>query len=320
MTEPTIKPEPTEAERVEAAAAVAAKYKLDVANGSVDDRTPDHLAADDKTVVIDPDAPVRPDHVPEKFWDAKTGVVNFEAWSTAHKELETKFHQPNPAKIDEPVIAKVAQVDADGNPVVDAEGKPVMVDPPVAPVVEQPKHIVNAQDEYAKDGKLSDATYTTLAAQGLDKPTVDAYIAGQVATAAAQDRMAYDAVDGEENFSAMVKWASENASEAELKAYNLQVVSDDNDVVVTAIKGLYSRFQAEGAYEGIRVSGDASSIASSRFASKQEYDAAMREPSPTVNGKTLYEVDAAYRTSVSKKMAASRKAGIDLFNNVASRG
>ena len=318
MTEPTITPEPTEAERQAAAAEAARKYKEDVASGSHDDRDPDHVVPDDKTVIVDPDAPVRPEHVPEKFWDAKTGLVNFEAWNSAHTALETKFHQPDPDKIDDPVTDKVAKVDADGNPVLDAEGKPVMEDPP-APA-EPPKHISDAQAEYAKDGKLSDGTYATLAAQGLDKPTVDAYIAGQQASADAQDKMAYDAVDGEENFNAMVKWASEKATPAELEAYNMQVVSDNPEVVTTAIKGMFKRFQAEGEYEGVRVSGDAAPSTANRYNSKQEYDAAMREPSPTMHGKTLYEVDAAYRTAVSKKMAASRKAGIDLFNNAPTRG
>jgi len=317
-----IKPEPTEEERRVAAAEVARKYKEEVANGSHDDRPADDVVADGTvTPVVDPDAPVRPEHVPEKFWNAETGAVNFEAWNKAHSALETKFHQPNPSEIDETAPAKVAKVDAEGNPVLDAEGKPVLEDAPVAETPVQPTHITEAQTEYAKDGKLSDATYVSLAAQGLDRPTVDAYIAGQVAKAEAQDTMAYDAVEGEENFKAMVKWASEKATPAELEAYNMQVVSENNDVVLGAIKGLYARFQKEGEDEGIRVSGDAAPSPSNRFNSKQEYDAAMREPAPEqYPGKTLYEVDAAYRTAVSKKMAAARKAGIDLFNNVATRG
>ena len=172
MPDPVITPEPTEAERQVAAVAAANKYRDDIAAADTDTRKPDDAVVEPVVEpVVDPDAPVRPEHVPEKFWDAKTGEVNFEAWNTAHTALETNFHQPAPAKIDEPAPAKVAQVGADGTPVLDAEGKPVMVDAPVAPVVEAPKHISDAQTEYAKDGKLSDATYTTLAAQGLATPT-----------------------------------------------------------------------------------------------------------------------------------------------------
>ncbi len=318
MSDPVITPEPTEAERQASAVAAAEKYKAEVAAGSHDDRVPDN---ETPTVpVIDPAATPKPEHVPEKFWNAATGEVNYEAWTAAHTALETKFHQPNPDKIDDPAPAKVAKVDAAGTPVLDAEGKPVMEDAPVVETPAAPVHITDAQTEYAKDGKLSDATYITLATQGLDKSTVDAYIAGQEAAALATDTMAYEAVEGQENFNAMVDWAGKNATEAELKAYNMQVSSGDNEVVVGAIKSMYAKFQAEGEYEGVRVSGDAAPTSAGRFASKQEYDAAMREPSPTVPHKTLYEVDAAYRTAVSKKMAASRKAGIDLFNNAATRG
>ena len=311
MADPIV-PEPTEAERVATATAKAAEYKASVQAGSHDDRPADHEEPVSADVAVNPDAPVRPEHVPEKFWDAQTGEVNFEAWSTAHSALETKFHQGETPKNDEAVDDKSATLDSDETPAVDAPDELG-----AAPVQ---SHIERATSEYAKDGKLSDAMYDELAAQGLNKSTVDAYIGGQEASAQAQDRMAYDAVDGKDNFDAMVRWASDNATETDLKAYNLQVQSGDNEVVVGAIKSLYSKFQSEGEYEGVRVSGDAAHSATNRYASKQEYDAAMREPSDTVAHKTLYETDAAYRTAVSKKMAASRKAGIDLFNASTARG
>lgn len=299
---------PTEAERQEAAVAKANEYREQVAKGSYDDREPDHVEApaeETPTETVDPDAPVKPDHVPDKFWNAETGEVNFEAWTKAHTALETKFHQPDAPDKDEAAPAEDAPVDADETP----------KDEPA-----QPTAISEAQNEYAQNGKLSPEMYQKLAANGLDESTVNAYIAGQESAAAMLDQKAFAVTEGEENFGAMVKWASEHATEAELKLYNMGVTSGDPEIHVQAISTMFERFKANGTYEGQRVSGDAAPSASNRFNSKEEYDAAMREPSSDTPHKTRYEVDAAYRTAVSKKMAASRKAGIDLFNNSTARG
>lgn len=276
-------PAKTEEERQQEAVAAAEAHRAQ----SAPPETP--------TDAIIPDAPVKPDHVPDKFWNSETGEVNYEAWSTAHTELETKFHQSGKS---------------DEAPAEDDESSTATTD-----VAADPRQaaIDAANAAYATDRKLSDSHYEALAAQGLTRPMVDNYIAGVIASQKANDAPAYEAAGGEETYSAMVAWAGEALSDAEIEAYNLQVTSNKPEVVKLAVSAMAKRFQDNAPQEGVRVGGLPPSTNSRMFESKAEMTAAMSAPNPNVKGKTRYETDAAYRQEVQRKIAASRNAGKNIF-------
>lgn len=252
-----------------------------------------HTAAAQAPAVIPdaiiPDAPVKPEHVPDKFWNTETGVVNYEEWNKSHSALETKFHQGDKPNEDPAADDKTATA-ATGDSVVDANA------------------------EYAQHGELSDAMYTRLAAEkGLSKDMVDSYIGGLKSQAEEGNAEIYGVVGGAENYSSMIEWASESLNETEVAAFNIQIESDNPAVAQEAVKALAARYQENAPSEGTRLGGTGATTSSAMFESKVEMTAAMNAPNPNAPGKTLYETDSAYRAEVQRKMQASRKAGKNIF-------
>jgi hypothetical protein len=286
----------TVAERQAEALAVTAAHRAKLAAAA--DGTPDPTA----TVVTPAVTPAtKPEGVPDKFWNAETGVVDFAAWATAHAALETEFHKSKEkTKTDE---EKAAEQAAEAAAAVEA-AKPEAV---------QKVAIESAQAEFAKDGKLSDASYAALEKAGYRRDMVDTYIAGQTSKASAMTTAAYEPTGGEEGYNAMTAWAAEALSEAEIKAFNAQLATNDPAVIKAATTGLFTKYKAEAPNEAPRIGGGAGSGVSGVFQSKAEMTAAMRKPSPNNPKKTLYETDAAYRAEVTTKISNSRRAGINIF-------
>ena len=273
-----------EAERVAEALAVAAKSKLPAPVTPVDAITGDPL--------------VKPEGVPDKFWDAAKGEVNYAAWNKAHTELETKFH-----------------TDAGKTPEVIAAEK-VIADAKAAAAPVGGGIVADAQAEYTKDGKLSDETYLKLAGVGANKATVDQWIVSATAQATEGSKLteaAHEATEGKENYDKMLVWAEENLPEGEANAFNALVASPDAGVVKTAVEGLYKNFRENVTVEAERLGGSGAGSGANTFASKAEMTAAMNVMSISQPTKTRYETDPAYRVECQNKIKASRKAGINIF-------
>jgi len=47
----------------------------------------------DQVVLVDPDAPVRPDNIPEKFWNAKEGVPRIEELVKSYDEVRSRLNE-----------------------------------------------------------------------------------------------------------------------------------------------------------------------------------------------------------------------------------
>ncbi len=273
-----------EAERVAEALSVAEKAKVAAA-----------AAAGKPLDAIVGTPAEKPEGVPDKFWDATTGEVNFVEWNKAHNALETQFHTPT--KTPEVLAAEKVIADAE------AAGKPAQNDAVVA-----------ARTEFAEKGELTAETYTKLAAAGLDKATVDSYISGVEAQSNKLTEAAHTAAEGADNYGKMLVWAEESLGEEEAKTFNALIASNDEGIIKGAVTGLYTKYRANVTVEGERIGGTGASVGTRTFASKAEMTAAMNAPSPTTPGKTRYEMDPAYRVECQNKIKASRKAGINIFS------
>ena len=217
----------------------------------------------------------KPEGIPDKFYDAETGKVDYDAMAKSYNELEKK------------------QSDK----------------PEVEPPVEEPKTADEAvekagldmgklTEEYDTNEGLTDDSYAALEAAGIPKATVDQYIEGQKALVAQAQTEAYSLTDGKEGYEAMSGWAKANLSAEELSNYNTQVNSPNSKVREMAIRGLHAQFSADSGDGKPLVHGNNSVTADgSGFKSRAQMIEAMQD--------SKYQSDPAYRAEVENKIARS---------------
>lgn len=179
-----------------------------------------------------------------------------------------------------------------------------IAEPPVAPAAVDPATTVVDFDVYAQEfadnGVLSDATYASLATQGISKKMTDLYIAGIQATKvnalAAADRIA----GGPEARTQVLAWAAVNLTPAERTAFNTAVAGDDNAARELVFRGLVSRWKDSGGGVEptlIQAAGRSPSAVGVAFTSFKDLSAAMRDP--------RYTTDPVYRQTVEARAAIS---------------
>ena len=218
----------------------------------------------------------KPEGIPDKFYDAETGKVDYDSMAKSYNELEKK-----------------------------QSGKPE-----VEPPVEEPKTADEAvekagldmgklTEEYDTNEGLTDDSYAALEAAGIPKATVDQYIQGQKALVAQAQTEAYSLTEGKEGYEAMSQWAKANLSEAELSNYNTQVNSPNSKIREQAIRGLHSQFASDSGDGKPLVHGNNSATGNTGgFGSRAQMVAAMQD--------SKYQSDPAYRAEVEAKVARSR--------------
>jgi len=151
--------------------------------------------------------------------------------------------------------------------------------------------------EYQKDGQLSDNTYQKFEKVGITKEYVDTYIAGQEALQQRQSSEIKNTVGGDEAYSKLVTWASDNLNAAEQEAYNNAVNSGDMETVKLAVSGLQARYIGNTGSEPNLLSGKASAPTTPGYQSWAQVTAAMADP--------RYETDSAYRAEIQNKLKGS---------------
>lgn len=151
--------------------------------------------------------------------------------------------------------------------------------------------------EYQTDGQLSDTTYEKFEKVGITKEYVDTYIAGQEALQQRQSSEIKGTVGGDEAYSKLVTWASDNLNAAEQEAYNNAVNSGDMETVKLAVSGLQARYVSNTGSEPNLLDGKTSTPASPGYDSWAQVTAAMADP--------RYEKDSAYRNEVQNKLKGS---------------
>ena len=221
----------------------------------------------------------KPEGIPDKFYDAETGKVDYDAMAKSYNELEKKQsgQKEDPKEpIDEPPITDAAD---------DAVSKAGL-------------DMGKLTEEYDTNEGLTDDSYAALEAAGIPKATVDQYIEGQKALVAQAQTEAYSLTDGKEGYEAMSGWAKANLSAEELSNYNTQVNSPNSKVREMAIRGLHAQFSADSGDGKPLVHGNNSVTADgSGFKSRAQMIEAMQD--------SKYQSDPAYRAEVENKIARS---------------
>lgn len=246
----------------------------------------------------------KPEYVPEKFYDAKTGAVDLKSVLKSYGELE-KYKSSGDPKSETPAAGEPKP--AIGEPNVTPVAAPIALEPVPGVSTESLKTF---SDEITAGGKLSDASYDTLKTAGYSKPMVDAYVKGltadRVVEQAVQEariadteiRAITDSVGGSDTLKEMQAWARASLTATDLMAYNKAVSSGDVSSVKLAVAGLQNAYhKANGSnaslIQGVNPGFEAADV----YKSQHEVTAAINNP--------LYGKDAAYREMVSRKLGRS---------------
>lgn len=242
-------------------------------------------------VAADPAKPARPEHIPEKFWDADKGQVKVDELAKSYGELEKGRGKPAaaatpatpPAAADPATVEATAAAAAEAAKAAGADTAKVDF-----PALTQ---------EYLANGKLSDATLTSLEKAGLGRDVVGAFIAGEEAKATLMVQEAHSIVGGSEKYNQLMDWAGANVPQAEREAFD-QAVTASPASRKLAIEALNARFTASmGASPAGRVHGSGGNPDAGAYQSRAEVVADMRD--------SRYSRDPAFRAKVEAKLANS---------------
>lgn len=153
--------------------------------------------------------------------------------------------------------------------------------------------------EFADTGELSEKTYKDLMDRGIPKEMVDSYVEGQQALATEYQNEIFGFVGGEESYTEMTQWATENLSDSEIDAFNEAILSGNASQARLAIDGLASRYRDNGGVQPNLVGGKASA-SNDTYQSWAQVTKDMASPE--------YKKDPAFRDSVQQKLSRSNPA------------
>lgn len=234
--------------------------------------------------------PQRPANVPEKFWNAETGVVNTDALLKSYTELEGKQSKA-------PAATLTSEAAAD--PAAAAVADPAAA---VAKTGVSTDDLTKAANEYATGGKLSDATVKALEAKGMSREVAEHVMEGFKAQGEAVVAAAFKETEGEENYKAMIAWAKTSLNQASLADFDQRVVNPKTSKL--AVQGLYAMYAKANGHDGKIVAPAGGVPGVDTFKSKAEMVAAVSDK--------RYSKDTAYRAEVRAKLARTTKAGVEL--------
>lgn len=227
---------------------------------------------------------VKPEGIPDKFWDAAKGEVRVAEMAKSYAELEKLRSQP-------PVTKEPAKPADSGDAAADAAKGDEAAARAVVP--EFDKYAA----EFAEKGELSSETYATLEKAGIPKALVDQYIEGQKARADLETAEVFAEVGGADAYSKMVAWAAKSMSQAEIDAFNASAAASPQQRML-AVQGLKARFAAaEGADPKLLGGAGGDGAGDQPFESAAEVTRAMRDQK--------YKTDPAYRAQVQRRLAAN---------------
>lgn len=278
-----------------------------------------------------PEQHTKPAGVPDKFWDAKTGQVNYDAWSKSTAELEkqltqtrqqkpaaeqkpveptpqekhaadTKAHATKKAELESTLAATKAKAGVTPEEIAAAE-KAVKDhgEPPAAPKVDvkaSTKQLMSDLGAHlAQSETISDDFYTKFEEIGIDKATLDAHVAGQRALAAQRDsQVKAKAGVTDSDWDQMKPWAEANLTDAEKLALNQTLATGTPESAALALQGLKAKHQAAVGVDPKLVGGKPANTGTG-YTSLDEQKAAQADP--------RYRSNATYRAQVEAKIAAS---------------
>lgn len=154
---------------------------------------------------------------------------------------------------------------------------------------------------YANQG-LTDDTYTKLEAAGYPREMVDIYIEGLTARTQSTVTEVYKSVGGQEAYGEMIDWAIDNLSDAEQKAFDKAVNSNDKATAMLAVEGLKAKWSTAVAAESsdepeVQVNGRGQSNAGG-YETMDDYMEDLADP--------RYDTNETFRRQVMKKLAVTK--------------
>jgi len=159
-----------------------------------------------------------------------------------------------------------------------------------------------SNEYYSNDGQLSPEMMEKLTEMD-SRDLLNAYIQIQQNAQGPEDFTQEQVTDiqnfvgGEEAYSNLVTWASENMPQNFVQAFDNLINVGDPDMVKLAVVGLQAAFQESNGYEGRMLSGKPAQTKEDVFRSQAEVVAAMSDP--------RYDRDPAYRQDVFAKLERS---------------
>jgi len=152
--------------------------------------------------------------------------------------------------------------------------------------------------EFTQSGELSEESLKELAAKGISKDMVDAYIEGQKAIAERHLNTLYETAGGKDSLELAIKWAAVNMAPADIEAFNATMDSGNLSQMKLAVAGLMASYKSANGSEGKRVNGSGSaSGASDVYGDMSEVVRDM--------GSKEYKESESFRQMVAAKLARS---------------
>jgi len=243
-----------------------------ILNGGIPEST------DNPTESVEDNKPVKPEHVPDKYFNSETGEVNFEAWSK-----ETNYYQKKAGVTEKP----------------EAKSEDKANDKTASEVLEDKGlNLESFTEEYTETGQLSEKTYEALANAGIPQEYVDQYITGQEAVIKQQEASIQAIAGGKEGYDGMIGWAKENLSSEEVEVFNQAAESGDINLLSTNVENLHNKYIKANGQAPIKLQqGDGTQTGRDAYNSGAEMMADMRDP--------RYTNDEYFRKQVELKIGRS---------------
>jgi len=176
-----------------------------------------------------------------------------------------------------------------------------------APVEEQPQtqdevekatglKLDDYYNEYAENGNLSDESFNKLNDMGLPRDLVESYMRGQQAITDSMTQDMYNIAGGEQEYKAMLDWASNNLSDSEIQAYNNALETDIAQAKLT-LTGIQAKYQTGSSNEPNLTQGQVVNNRTDVFNSTAEIVNAIND--------SRYAEDTHYRKQVEEKIGRS---------------
>ena len=159
---------------------------------------------------------------------------------------------------------------------------------------------------HENNGSITDEMYTSLENAGLSRASIDSYLAGRAAESGytqaedlsdAEINQVKDFAGGEESYSQIVTWASQNLNENSVKAFDEVINTGSVEAIKLAVSGLKAQYENANGYEGKMYTGKAPESSKDVYRSQAELVAAMND--------RRYDNDPAYRQDVIAKLERS---------------
>jgi len=161
--------------------------------------------------------PVRPDHVPEKFWNAETGQVDVDGLLKSYTELESGRGK----KAEEGELPNV-------DPEVDAQAKDT--------VEKAGLNWDGLVGKIAATGDIEESDYEALEKNGVPRGLVEEVIELRKYRHEQEQLAAISYAGGEQAASDLMVWAGENLDEADKAAYQAMLDGPHWRVAIDALK------------------------------------------------------------------------------------